>query len=418
MYTPGGINTSMRSIGIPLAFKRAAGSKLWDADGNEYIDYHLAAGPQILGHCDPKVNARVFETLENLDLVGLGTTEEEAKLAEMICHCVPSAKQALFCLTGSEATYSAIRLARAVTKRTEIIRFIGGYHGWHDSVLAGPSRERSMLGHSSAGMIKEVVSKSHALTFNDLKAVEKKIRERRGKIAAVILEPIMHNVGCVMPKIEFLKGLRELTEKRNIILIFDEMITGFRHGLGGYQKICGITPDVTTLGKSIANGYPLAAICGREDLMQRFKTAGGDVFFAGTYNAHPLSTAAGIATIEALEDGSVYDHIFALGDQMRKGMKEICENLGLRAYATGFGSIFVTYFLEPPVENYTSLLKNDGRLDVAFRREMVKRRFLIMPMDLRRGVISASHSKEEIIETLNAAKAVLERSVSANRRSA
>jgi glutamate-1-semialdehyde 2,1-aminomutase len=221
-----------------------------------------------------------------------------------------------------------------------------------------------------------------------------------------------------MPKIEFLKGLRELTEKNNIILIFDEIITGFRHSIGGYQKICGITPDVTTLGKSIANGYPLAAICGREDLMQRFKTAGGDVFFAGTYNAHPLSTAAGIATLKELEDGSVYDHIFALGDQMRKGMKEICENLGLRAYATGFGSLFVTYYLDPPVENYTDLLNNDGKFDEAFRREMVKRRFLIMPMSLKRGVISASHRKEEISETLNAAKKVLEESVPASRPSA
>ena len=242
--------------------------------------------------------------------MGLGTTEEEAKLAEMICHCVPSAKQILFCNSGSEATYSAIRLARAVTKRTEIIKFIGAYHGWHDSVLLSYSSDRSMLGRRdphSAGMIKEVVSKTHPLTFNDLKAVEKKIRERKGKIAAVILEPILHNMGCVMPRIEFLKGLRELTEKNNIILIFDEIITGFRHSIGGYQKICGITPDVTTLGKSIANGYPLAAICGREDLMQRFKTAGGDVFFAGTYNAHPLSTAAGIATLKELEDGSVYD---------------------------------------------------------------------------------------------------------------
>jgi glutamate-1-semialdehyde 2,1-aminomutase len=257
-------------------------------------------------------------------------------------------------------------------------------------------------------MLEEVVRKTHVVTFNNLNAVERKVRERKGKIAAIIVEPILHNIGCVMPKTDFLKGLREITEQHGIVLIFDEIITGFRHSLGGYQKICGVTPDLTTLGKSIANGYPLSAICGREDFMNRFKTAGGDVFFGGTYNDHPLSVAASIATLEELEKGSVYERIFALGDQMRKGMQEICESFGLRAYATGFGSVFVTYFMEPPVENYTDLLRNDAKIDEAYRRAMIERGFLIMPDSLTRGVISASHTEEDVRNTLDASKSVLE----------
>ena len=404
---PGGVNTSLRSIGIPLTFTRAKGSKMWDADGNEYIDYHAAFGPTILGHCHPKVNARVYETIQELDLIGVGTTEQEARLADKICRHVPSAEKALFCNSGAEATYSAIRLARAVTGRTELIKFQGCYHGWHDSVLMNVITDRSKIGKKdplSAGMLNEVVNYTHVLTFNNLEEVEQKIRERTGRIAAVILEPIPHNIGCVMPKREFLAGLRELTERHGIVLIFDEVVTGFRHSLGGYQKICGITPDLTTLGKSIANGYPIASICGREDLMNRFNTAGGDVFFAGTFNAHPLSTAAALATIEELEDGSIHERIFAMGDCVRNRFREICDSLGLRTYTTGFGSIFVTYFMDPPVESYTDLLRNDKDAFVQFRTKTLERGVFMLPMNLKRNNVSASHSKEDIEKTLRAAR--------------
>jgi glutamate-1-semialdehyde 2,1-aminomutase len=387
---------------------------MWDADGNRYIDYHLAHGPIILGHCHPKVNARVFEALQNLDLTGIGTTEDEFKLAELICKHVPSAKKVVVCGSGSEATYSAIRLARAFTGRTELIKFQNTYHGWYDAVLMNTSfrpGERPRPGRrdlDSAGMVKEVANKTHIATFNDLGTVERKIRERKGKIAAIIIEPVLNNIGCIMPKIDFLKGLREVADRHNIVLIFDEVITGIRHGLGGYQKICGVTPDLTTLGKSIANGYPLAATCGREDIMNRFKSAGGDVYIGGTYNGHPLSVAAGIATIEELEGGSAYEHMFALGDQMRKGMQEICERLSLRAHATGFGSLFVTYFVDPPVETPTDLLRSDVRADEAFRRKMIERGFLIWPVPVRRAVVCASHTAQDIRNTLDAAKETLE----------
>lgn len=408
---PGGVNTSLRSMGLPLTFTRAKGSKIWDADGNEYIDYHCAFGPIILGHCHPKVNARVFETLEKLDLIGVGTTEQEAKLAQKICEHVPSAEKVLFCNSGAEATYSAVRLARAVTGKTEIIKFQGCYHGWHDYLLMNVISERSKIGRKdplSAGMLKEAVDNTHVVAFNRLDDVEAKVHERKGKIAAIILEPIPHNIGCVLPKQEFLEGLRELTSREGIVLVFDEVVTGFRHSIGGYQKICGVTPDLTTLGKSIANGYPLAAICGNHELMNRFNTAGGDVFFAGTFNAHPLSTTAALATIEELEDGSVYERIFALGNMVRHGLQEICNSIGLKAFATGFGSVFVTYFMDPPVENYEDLLRNDAGIFTTYRRSMIERGVFMLPLNLKRNHISASHSKEDIEKTLENARQVLE----------
>jgi len=410
-YIPGGVNTSLRSFGMPLTFTRAKGSKIWDADGNEYIDYHGAFGPTVLGHCHPKVDARVIETLQNLDLIGAGTTEQEAKLAEKICQHVPSAEKALFCNSGSEATYSAVRLARAVTGRTELIKFQGCYHGWHDCLLMNVISDASKVGQKdplSAGMLREAIDYTHVLTFNRLDEVERKVREREGKIAAIILEPIPHNIGCVLPKQEFLEGLREITTRFGIVLIFDEIVTGFRHSLGGYQKICGVTPDLTTLGKAIANGYPISCICGREDLMNRFNTAGGDVFFAGTFNAHPLSTVAALATIEELESGSVYEHTFALGDRARRGFQEICDSLGLKAYTTGFGSVFVTYFMDPPVESYTDLLRNDAETFATFRRKMVERGIFMIPINLKRLVISASHSRQDMEKTLEIARHVLE----------
>lgn len=407
LHIPGGVNTSLRSIGIPLAFTRAKGSKIWDADDNEYIDFHCGFGATILGHCHPKVNKRVFETIQTLDLVGIGTTELEAKLADKLCQCVPSAQKVLFCNSGSEATYNAVRLARAATGRTEIIKFQGCYHGWHDCVLMNVITEASKMGikdPGSAGMLKEAIDNTHVLTFNKLDEVERKVRQRRDRVAAIILEPVPHNIGCVLPKQEFLRGLREIADRHDIVLIFDEIISGFRHSIGGYQKICGVTPDLTTLGKAIANGYPLSAICGREDLMMQFNTAGGNVFFAGTYNAHPLSTSASLATIEELEGGSVYEDIFALGDRLRKGLQELCDSLNLSTFTTGFGSVFVSYFMDPPIESYTDLLRNDARSFVAFRRKMIERGIFMLPSNLKRAYISASHTPEDIEKTLEKAR--------------
>ena len=408
---PGGINTSIRALDPPLVFERASGATITDADGQTYIDYHCAFGPIILGHCHPAVTRRAFEAAQQTDLFGVGSTPLEGELARKIVQHVPSAEQILFCNSGSEATYHAIRLARAVTGRKRVVKFQGCYHGWHDylamNVISAPDR----VGRSdplSAGSLPEAIAQTTILPFNDQDALERTVGQQGNEIAAVILEPIPHNIGCVLPERDFLLALRQLTRQRGILLIFDEIVTGFRHTLGGYQSICGVTPDLTTLGKAIANGYPLAALAGRRELMQRFNTApGGDVFFGGTYNAHPIALAAGVATVEELEKPGVYDRLFAQGERIRKALAETIDRLGLPARAVGFGSVWLVYFLTGEVRSYTDLLKNDTAADLAFRRGLVARGVFSMPLALKRNHLTTSHTDEHVHRTLEAAEDVL-----------
>lgn len=408
---PGGVNTSIRAVGRPLVFTKSYGAYIVDADENEYIDYHAAFGPPILGHTHPRVNQRVFETLQTIDLIGAGTTELEIELSRKLVDYIPSAELVQMCNSGSEATFNAVRLARAATGRSKLIKFQGCYHGWHDAVLMNVISPADKVGHKdplSSGMVPETVDNTIVLPFNDLEAVQQTVEQEGEHLAAIILEPIPHNVGCILPRPAFLEGLRHICTQAGIVLIFDEVITGFRHDLGGYQKLCGVTPDLTTLGKAMANGYPAAAICGRADLMSRFNThPDGDVFFAGTYNAHPLGTAASLATIEELESGEVHRHIFDLGEQVRQGLNEIIDRLGIQAFATGFGSTFVVYFMEPPAEKYADLLANDSEQDLAFRWGMVERGIFMHPMNLKRSHISAAHTQADIDRTLEAAEAAL-----------
>lgn len=408
-YIPGGVNSNNRYVEPNQVFSRARGSRIWDVDGNEYIDYHAAFGPVILGHNNPKVNRFVKEIMDEIDLVGVGSFELEMKVAKKLVQHVPSAKKVLLCGSGSEATYHAIRVSRAHTKRSKIIKFQGCYHGWHDSVLMNVISAAERVGKRdphSLGIPPHVLADTIVLDFNDLEAVERAVKANRNDLAAVILELIPHNVGCILPKLEFLKGLRELADKEGFVLIFDEVITGFRHDLGGYQRVVGVTPDLTTFGKAMANGYPIAALAGREDLMMRM-APGGDVFFAGTYNAHPVSVAACYATIRELESGRVYSHIFKLGEMMRKGMKDLCEELSIKSYTTGFGSVFVTYFMDPPVENYTDLLRNDKGLFVSFRKKMIDKGIYMFPVNLKRNHVSAAHTEDDIRLTLEKAKEAL-----------
>jgi glutamate-1-semialdehyde 2,1-aminomutase len=409
-YTPGGVHSSTRGLNPRLVWKQARGSKVIDVDGREYIDYHAAFGPIILGHCDPQVDRSAAETIGSLDLMGVGTTEQEAELARKLVEHIPSAEQALLCVTGSEATYNAVRVARAVTGRTKLIKFQGCYHGWHDylcmNILTKPER-MGQYDPASAGTLEASARETVVLDFNCIDQVEDTLRRQGGDIAAVILEPIPHNIGCVLPKPEFLKGLQELCTQYGVILIFDEVITGFRHGLGGFQAACGVTPDLTTVAKSMANGYPCAALCGRRAIMQRFQTAGGDVFFAGTYNAHPVGVAAALATIAQLESGEVHERLFRFGEQMRTELTAMVERRGVKAHVAQYGSVFVLYFMEPPVESYTDVLRNDTAADLRFRREMGKRGCFCLPLAVKRNHISAAHTQEDLDRTLEAADDVL-----------
>lgn len=345
------------------------------------------------------------------DLFGVGGTELEVEVAEKIVKYVPSAEMALFCGSGSEATYHAIRVSRAIKCRKKIIKFQGCYHGWHDYLamnVISPPNKIGKYDLLSAGMLQTTIENVLVLPFNDLGAVEGAIKRNKGEIAAVILEPIPHNIGCLLPKQGYLEGLRELTDENDIFLIFDEVITGFRHDLGGCQKLFGVTPDITTLGKAIANGYPLSAICGKKEIMSRFNTApGGDVFFAGTFNAHPIAMAACLATIKELEDGKVHEHISKLGDSMREGLLKIVQELGLTAYVSGFKSVFVTYFMEPPLNDYRDLLRNDEEMFVRYRKKLMENGIFMLPRNLKRNHFTASHTEDDVKKTLNVARSVL-----------
>jgi glutamate-1-semialdehyde 2,1-aminomutase len=425
-HTPGGVNSSLRATAPNLVFTKALGATLTDADGNEYLDFHGAFGPALLGHNHPAVRRRVVVALESGLLAGAGTTELEIEVAGKICRHVPSAEKVLLCNSGSEATYHALRVARAVTGRTKIIKFQGCYHGFHDAVLrnvSSPAEKIGQLDAGSAGMSREVLENTLVCDFNRLESVEAALAQHRGEVAAIILEPVAHNVGCLMPRAGFLEGLRELATEHGAELIFDEVITGFRHHLGGYQKIAGVTPDLTTFAKAMANGFPIAAVCGKAEIMDHFKTrTGGDTYYSGTFNGNAVGCAAALATLEILEREPVHKHLFALGERLRTGLNEIHQRLAVPAVVAGFGSVFVTYFMDmagggvtPPLqqkdlrqpETYTDLLANDAEKFVEYRRRLLDRGIFMMPANLKRAHLGYAHTEAHVDRLLQASEDVL-----------
>ena len=408
---PGGVNTCRRRSEPRLCFSRGRGAHLWDLEGRRYIDYHAAYGAIFLGHSHPAVNERVARAIRDTVLFGVGVTEAEVALARKIVQHVPSAEQVVVCNSGSEATYHAIRLARGVTGREKIVKFQGCYNGFHDYVLRNVLSPPELVGRrdpQSAGMLEAAVDATLVCRFNDLDDVEETVGRHPDQVAAIILEPIAHNSPGILPRPEFLTGLRALCDREGIVLIFDEVITGFRHGLGGAQGLLRVTPDLTTLGKAIANGFPLAAIGGRRELMERFTTnPAGDVHFGGTYNGNAAAVEAGLATIELLEDGRLHEHVFALGERMRSGLREIAERAGVPAVVGGFGSLFVLCFMEGPLETYDDVLRNDNDLFMRYRRELIARSVFEMPESLGRSHISAAHSGEDVDRSLQAAEEAL-----------
>jgi glutamate-1-semialdehyde 2,1-aminomutase len=407
---PGGVNSGNRALaGMPLVIREAQGAYFTDVEGKRYLDYHAAFGPIILGHSHSRVREAVCRASEQIDLLGVGVTEMEIALAEKIAQHVPSAERVLLANSGSEATYQALRLARAVTGRNGIVKFQGAYHGWHDAVAMNVISAADKIGTKdllSVGMLPGAVDNTHVLPFNDVEAIADFLEQHGGDIAAVLVEVIPHNIGCVLPRPEFLRALRDLCDRHGCLLIFDEVITGFRHGLGGYQKISGVTPDLSTFAKAMANGYPIAALAGKAQYMQRYEPGGG-VFFAGTYNGHPHSVAAALATIAELEDGSAHAHCFALAERAADGIQQIAVELGIPMTVARFGSVFVPYFMEGPIVSYTDLLRSDNARDVWFRSQMCARGIFMLPVALKRNHVSAAHTQADIDRTLETAREVL-----------
>ena len=397
---PGGVNSGQRRIdGLEgLVIAATSGSTFTDGEGKVYTDYHSAFGPPLLGHNDPDVDAAVAETARNVGLMGVGVTQIEVDLAERIVELVPSVEKVLLTETGSEATFHAIRVSRAATSRRHIIKFQGCYHGWHDSVAMNVISPADKVGHKdpmSQGIFPEVLDATIVCRLNDLAQVEQALTDH--DVAAIIIEPIAHNIGCVLPKPGFLEGLRTLASKHGTVLIFDEVITGFRHGLGGYQAVCGVTPDLTTMGKAMGNGWPISALGGKAELMEMFSTTPGrPALFAGTFNGHPPTVAAAVATIDKLRNEPVHEHVFALGARARSGLQDLYGRLGVPVVVAGFGSVFVTYFLAGKVESYDDLLANDVELFVGYRRALMEHGIFELPLNLKRSHFSYAHTDEDV----------------------
>ena len=416
---PGGHMSTSRKLGFPYAFVRAEGPYLYDADGVEHVDFHCGFGANVLGHCHPAIRRRVAEAAERIDLIGAGTLDLEVEAAEALVRCIPCAEQVAFCSTGSEATYHALRLARAVTGAKQIIKFQGGYHGWHDYVAMNCQSSRAAIGHYdpiSAGILTDAAQETIVLPYNDAGAVEGYIRRHPGDVAAIIVEPIAHNVGSMRATDDFLRGLRRIATDHGVILVFDEVITGFRHALGGYQSICGVTPDLATFGKAAAAGYPIGLVAGRADLLERVGRTGPDaVFMGGTFNGTPSTLAAILATIEELGKPGVHAKLFELGDYLRQELNGIIARVGIPGQSAGFGSVWLPYFFDGPYSRYEDLLANDDALDSEFRGRMLAQHFIFQPMALKRLYLGASHDRAIIDRALDVSETIL-RSLAASQQ--
>ncbi len=411
--TPGGINSSSRTQlmqdrhGDPICFEKASGAELVDMDGNEYIDYLNAWGPVILGHCDEQVNTCVTEALTKRDLIGMSTSELEVIAAELITERIPSADKVQFGTTGSEVVAHAIRTARAVTGREKIIKFQGNYHGWYDPVamnyLSKPEKigERDLI---TTGLLSEAVEETIVLPYNDLAAVKDAFDEHTDEIAGVILEPVAHDMGCILPVDGFLEGLRNVTDYHGALLIFDEIITGFRHGMGGVQAREGVTPDLTTMAKAVANGYPVSFLCGKEEYMNQFIAGdrSGSVYFAGTYNAHTGGMAAVVETIRQLEDRDVHNRFEQVRSQITDAIRDHLTDANVEGFVQEYGGVFATYFGESPMRNYRDLRQLDEERFIEYRWEMIERGVLMVPKFPRANLLNASLSDEQVQKTIEA----------------
>jgi glutamate-1-semialdehyde 2,1-aminomutase len=414
-YIPGGIVSVNRVTNPEITFVKGLGAYLWDADGNRYIDYHAAFAPHFLGHNDPHVTEAVSRVLQQgASLYGSGTTLLEGQLAEMICKHVPSVETVQFLNSGSEATYQAIRLSRAVTGRDHIIVIQGGYNGWHNDVSCNLMTPLEDLGARvspgeyaykpiSAGVPIDHQKLVHIVNFNDLDSVRYVCKKY--PIAALLTEPILQNIGVVKPEPWYLSGLRTLADEFGFLLIFDEVKTGFRHAVGGYASIAKVKPDLAVFGKAIANGYPMAVIGGKRRLMDFFvhPDLSKRVLLAGTYNAHPVPTIAAVSTIERLlmNDGEVYRHVETLGDQMQRGIEQIMRSAGLCAVVARQGSAFCIYFMDHQPKDWHDLAEHHNfALDTKMRKNLIEQGVYFFPLAVKQCSISAAHTKEDVQFTL------------------
>ncbi len=409
---PGGVNSPVRacrSVGTdPLFIVKGEGARVWDADGQSYIDYVGSWGPLILGHAHTLVIKALTETASQGTSFG-APTEIEVKLARLLIECLPSLEMVRLVNSGTEATMTAIRLARGVTQRSYIIKFDGCYHGHADSVLVAAGSGVATLGiPGSPGVPEELARLTISLPYNDLNPVKETFEAFKDQIAAVIVEPVAGNMGLVPPKEEFLPGLAELTRENGALFILDEVITGFRLGLSGAQGLYNLDPDLTCLGKIIGGGLPVGAIGGKKRVMANLAPT-GDVYQAGTLSGNPLAVSAGLATIETLKaDPSIYDRIGKLSEQLASGLLDAAQNAGLEVCGHQIGSMSCLFFNPGPVYDYASAAKSDQDLFAKFYRNCRESGVYLAPSPFETTFVSAAHTEADIEQTLSVAKAAFE----------
>jgi len=415
---PGGVNSTARATWAgwspyPLFVQDGQGSRLRDVDGNEYIDYLLGLGPMIFGHRPPRVTQAVVDFIQQRGTVFALPTADEARLADKIIAGVPSVQQVRLCNTGTEAVLYATRLARAFTKRSKIIRFEGMYHGFSDGVYwskhpkidtAGPDH-RPVAVPQGPGMPKGVEQNLIILPWNDAEALADTLAREGDEIAAVLTEPVMCNTGCILPKPGYLESMRELTRQHGVVLIFDEVITGFRLGLAGAQGRLGITPDLSVFAKGIGGGFPVAAMGGRADIMAL--VANGTVSMAGTYSANGIAIAAANAALDELNTPGLYAKLDGVSDALRIGLGKVLSDAGLPAYVVGLGPLMQVWFADKPIHNYRDAERYADQ-DI-FRRwwhGMLARGVLFHPGAYENLFVSTAHTQADVDATLAAAKDV------------
>ena len=415
---PGGVNSPVRaygSVGLPPRFiERAKGARLWDADGNEYIDYVGSWGPMILGHADAGVLRAVRAAMKNGTSFG-APTELETELARLICAALPSVERVRMVSSGTEATMSALRLALAATGRPRILKFEGCYHGHSDALLVGAGSGVATLGiPGSPGVPEAFTELTIQAPYNDLGAVQEAFGRWGDEIACIIVEPAAGNMGLVLPEPGFLEGLREVCDRSGAILIFDEVMTGFRASFRGIQGLSGVEPDLTCLGKVVGGGLPAAAYGGAAALMDRM-APDGPVYQAGTLSGNPLAMAAGIETLQRIAKPGVFDRLGALSKRLASGLSEAADDLGIELHTTSVGGMFGFFFHPGPVRSFADAKEAD---EAAFRRffaGMIDRGIYLAPSPYEAGFVSLAHRPADIDATLEAAHKALRRVAAGSR---
>ena len=403
---PGGVNSPARAFGPvggdPLFIVKGEGARIVDADGRSYIDFVGSWGPLILGHAHPEIVAAVNEAATEGTSFG-APTENEVKMAQLVTEIVPSVEMVRMVNSGTEATMSAIRLARGHTGRNKIVKFEGCWHGHADSFLIQAGSSALTMGApSSPGVTPGTAADSITVPFNDLEAVEKAVVENRDEIAAVIVEPIAGNMGVIPPAPGFLQGLRDVTTEMGIVLIFDEVITGFRVSCGGAQQLYGVMPDLTTLGKIIGGGLPVGAFGGRREIMSDISPLGKMVSQAGTLSGNPLAMTAGYETLKRLQEPGVYDALEAKAQALETGILENLKALGLKYQTNRVGSIMTLFFTEESVTSFDAANACDQDLFARYFREMLNRGIYLAPSQFEAAFVSLAHSDADIDATIKA----------------